>query len=320
VAAIAIIVLFLPMTDQTRLLAVLLGVAVGLGFVTDVAFGLFQATRQFGVPLVITSVYKLSTIAVSLVVIARGGHVVEIASAVVALQIGQFLLALTLVGRLIAPIDWFPRPTAWFQIAAESSPLALASLADTISNRADIVILGLLRSVSDVGVYAAAYNLYLGATVFGAAMQVALLPAFARSSEAQLPHVWRRAAMTVGALAILTGSLFVLFGDGIIHLAYGRSLAAAAQPLRILGPAAAIYVTERLLLTTLISRGWQRGVFYAIVPGTVTNVALNFATVPRYGYNGAAVATLGGELVVLCIAAFLVWRRAAALRPRSALL
>lgn len=318
-AVIALIALFLPMTDQTRLLTVLLGVAVGLGFVTDVAFGLFQATSHFGVPLVITSVYKLSTIAVSLALIARGGHVVEIASAVVALQFGQLLLALSLVWRRISPIDWIPLPTAWFQLAVESSPLAVASLADTISNRADIVILAMLRSVSDVGVYAAAYNLYTGAAVFGAAMQVALLPAFARSSEGQLAQMWRRLALTVGVLGILTASVFVIFGDGIIRLAYGPTLAAAAQPLRILGLAAAIYITERLLLTTLISRRWQRGVFYAIVSGTVTNVALNFATVPSYGYNGAAIATLGGEFVVLSIAAFLVWRWVPELRPRAAL-
>ncbi len=318
VAAIALIAHVLPMTEQTRLVTVLLGVAVGLGFVTDVAFGLFQATSQFGVPLAITAAYKLATLGVATAVISRGGHIVDIASVVVALQVGQLLLALSLVRRLISPIDWWPRPATWFQLAAESSPLAIASLADTVSNRADIVILGLLRPVSDVGVYSAAYNLYIGATVAVAAIQVALLPAFARSLEETFPQLWRRSAMTVCALGILIGSLFVLFANGLVHLAYGSTLAAAAQPLRILGPAAAVYVTERLLLTTLISRGWQRGVLYATIPSAVTNVVLNFVTVPRYGYNGAAAATLGSELVTLFIAAVLVWWRVPSLRPRTA--
>jgi O-antigen/teichoic acid export membrane protein len=318
VAAIALVALILPMTEQTRLVTVLLGVAVGLGFVTDVAFGLFQATGHFGSPLLITAVYKIATLTVAFALISRGGHVLDLAWAVVALQLGQTVLALSLVRRLVTLIDWWPQPTTWIRLATDSSPLAVSSLADTISNRADIVILGLLRPVSDVGIYSAAYNLYIGATVVVAAMQVALLPAFARSSEATFPQLWRRSAVTVCTVGALTGLLFLIFSGGLIHVAYGSTLAAAAQPLHILGPAAAVFVAERLLLTTLISRGWQRAVLYATIPGAVTNVVLNFATVPTYGYNGAAIATVGSELVVLLIAAFLAWRRVPALRASSA--
>jgi O-antigen/teichoic acid export membrane protein len=144
-----------------------------------------------------------------------------------------------------------------------------------------------------------------------------LLPGFARSSEGEFPQLWRRAAIAVCALGILIGALFLLFPNGLVDLAYGSKLAAAAQPLRILGPAAAVYVTERLLLTTLISRGWQRGVLYAIIPSAATNVVLNFVTVPMYGYNGAAAATFGSELVTLLIAAFLVWWKVPSLRART---
>ena len=319
VAAIALIALVLPMTGPTRLVTALLAVAVGLGFVTDVAFGLFQATTRFRVPLAITAVYKLATLTVTIAVISRGGNLIDIASVVVVLQVGQALLAIGLVARLITPIDWWPQPASWLRLAREASPLAAASLADTISNRADIVILGLLRPVSDVGLYSAAYNLYIGATVVVAAVQVALLPAFARSSEGTFAQLWRRSAITVCALGLVMGSLFVVLASGLIHVAYGSTLAAAAQPLRILGPAAAVFVTERLLLTTLISRGRQRYVLYAMIPSAVTNVVLNFALVPLYSYNGAAAATLGSELVVLLIAAFLVWSRVPLLRARTAL-
>jgi O-antigen/teichoic acid export membrane protein len=314
VAAIALIAQVLPMTGQTRLLTVLLGAAVGLGFVTDVTFGLFQATSEFRVPLAITGVYKVATLAGAIAVVLRGGHIVDVASLVVALQLGQLVLALILIRRRITPIDWRPRPLSWSRLAAESSPLAVASLADTVSNRADIVILGLLRPVTDVGIYGAAYNLYIGATVVGAAIQVALLPAFARSPEREFSQLWRRSAVAVIVLGILIGSLFFVFADAIVRLAYGGALAAAAQPLRILGPAALVYVTERLLLTTLISRGWQRGVLYATIPSALANVALNFATVPQLGYNGAAIATLGSELVTLFVASFLLWWRVPSMR------
>jgi O-antigen/teichoic acid export membrane protein len=306
------------MSQQTRLLTVLLGAAVGLGFVTDVAFGLFQATSQFRFPLAITAVYKVATLGCAVAIVSRGGHVLDVASVVVALQVGQLLLALILIWRRITPIDWWPEPRSWSQLAAESSPLAIASLADTISNRADIVILGLLRPVRDVGIYGAAYNLYIGATVVGAAVQVALLPAFARSSEGAFPNLWRHSAIAVCAAGLGIGLLFLSFADGIVLLVYGPTLAAAAQPLRILGPAALLYVTERLLITTLISRGWQRAVLFATIPGAVANVVLNFAIVPSFGYNGAATATFGSELVVLLVAALLLSRRVPSLRARHA--
>jgi O-antigen/teichoic acid export membrane protein len=315
VVAIALIAQVIPMTGQTKVMTILLAVAVGLGFVTDVAFGLFQATSQFKIPLVITGAYKVATLALAIAIVSRGGRVVDIALAVVALQVGQTLLAIGLVRRFVTPLDWWPRPAMWSQLAVESSSLAVASLADTIANRADLVILGLLRPVSDVGVYSAAYNLYIGATVIATAVQTALLPAFARSSAATFSRLWQRSGLAVCTLGSLIGLAFVAFGDGLVQFAYGSTLAAATQPLHILGPAATVYVAERLLMTTLISRGWQRFVLYATVPSAAANVVINVVAVPRYGYNGAAAATLGSELMALFIAALLVWWKIPSLRP-----
>lgn len=316
-ALIGLLALALPMTDETRAVTALLGVAVGFGFVTDLAFGIFQAIGRFEAPLGITAVYKVSTIVIAVALVSSGGTIVPLTIAVVGLQVAQALLALLLVRLVVTPLDCRPRLAAWWALVREASPLALSSLADTVSNRADVLMLGLLRPVSDVGIYGAAYNLYIGAIVLVAAMQAALLPAFARASEAALRPLWLRSAGALAVLGGLAGAAF-LFGAGpLVRIAYGGGLAAAAQPLQILGPVALVFVTERLLLTTLISRGHQRAVLYALVPGALLNLLLNAAVVPRYGYNGAAASTLASEVIVLLIALTLVWRKVPALRPRA---
>ncbi len=317
-ALIGLLALALPMTDETRAVTALLGVAVGFGFVTDLAFGLFQSTGRFEAPLGITAVYKVATIAVAVALVSSGGAIVPLAIAVVGLQAVQALLALLLVRAIVTPLDWRPRPSAWWRLGRESTPLALSSFADTISNRADVLILGLLRSVGEVGIYGAAYNLYIGAAVLVAAMQAALLPAFSRASEAALRPLWLRSASAVLVLGTLAGAVFLFGGGPLVRIFYGGALAAAAEPLRILGPVTLVFVTERLLLTTLISRGHQRAVLYALVPGGLLNLLFNAAVVPRYGYNGAAASTLASEVIVLLIAMILMWRKVPALRPRIA--
>jgi len=318
VLLIGVLALVLPMTNETRAVTALLGVAVGLGFVTDVVFGLFQAIARFDLPMVVTTAYKAMTIATALVLVRHGDGIVALSAAVVILQAAQAALSLWLLNRLVAPVDWRPQPAGWSALAREAAPLALSGLADTVSNRADLLILGLLRSVNDVGIYGAAYNLYIGATLVVAAMQVALLPAFARASEAALRRLWVRAVGVVVILGGGAGSLFVFAADPLIRIIYGDGLAAAAIPLRILGPAAAVFVVERLMITTLIGRGQQRAAMYAIVPGTFINILSNYILIPEYGYNGAAAATLASEMSVLVIASILVWRKLPALQMTAA--
>ena len=168
-------------------------------------------------------------------------------------------------------------------------------LAEIINYQADVLMLGLYKSETDVGIYRSASQL---AVIVAFALQAAnsvIAPHLARlyseSDWSRLERVVKIVARSSFLFAVSVVIVLLFYGEKILISVFGNSYVAAYSPLVILsiGQLANAYFGAVGLLLNMT--GYESVVARMLwVTGTV-NVIINAILIPKYGATGAAVAT-----------------------------
>jgi len=188
------------------------------------------------------------------------------------------------------PPEFLPRE--WLVAAA---PMAILSTAQIVNRQADVVMLGLLASPEEVGVYQVASRLAILLGFVYVAFSTVIVPRLARLWAAEKRAEMQTLTTTASFVSCLITGLGVLaiflIGRPVIELVFGHDYGAAIGPLRIVaigilinaatGPSVAIMsmtehagVATRFMLLTMF-----------------VNIGANLAAIPILGIYGAALAT-----------------------------
>lgn len=181
------------------------------------------------------------------------------------------------------------------------APFAGAFIGLTIYCKIDVLLIRAWSSVAEVGLYTAAYK---AIDVFQALVIVAAGAVYPRLSRAATTPGGSERASRLSAEIILLGAVPVgmtlyLTSAPIVGLLFGQGYAAAVDvlsKLSLLMPMLSLSILGGYLLGAA-GRMWPVAGLYAI--GVGANVALNAALVPTSGAEGAALARLGSEAIVL---------------------
>jgi len=237
-----------------------------------------------------------------------GAAVAAVAAGAIALAAGQIWLVRSMAARGIGPGDPTYTTRAWVTAAL---PMMFTAGIAVINLRADVIMVGSLEGATAAGIYGVAAQIALLARFGFMAVTPALAPIAARLHAARdRPALQQRAV--AGARAAFAVSLAVvagvwLAGDRVLGL-FGDTFVVGYQALMLLAVfhlvGAAFGASDSLLLMT----GHQVAVTVTGAIATLVNLGLNAALIPRYGLEGAAVAT-GLSLVLWSFStAVCVWR------------
>lgn len=181
----------------------------------------------------------------------------------------------------------------------QSYPLLISIIMATIYNHLDIVMLGFMQSDYDVGIYNAAYKIYLFMVLpFNILLKV-FLPILSRFSETKK---FKNDLITFLVLMIILGLGLVIpmlfFTEIALTFIFGEKYILANYSLKILVSTSMIVCLSFAFGNPLIVWGKQKFHALALGIGAILNVIMNLILIPSYSYNGAALATLITELVV----------------------
>lgn len=182
--------------------------------------------------------------------------------------------------------------SAWL---AAAWPMALAQGFHQINRHTDVLLLGLLAAVVDVGVYRVAAQGGLLVSLGLTALNMVVAPFAARlhaqGERQKLQKLVHRTAQAALAFALPAVVLFAVLGEWLLVTLFGSEFAGAYWPLLILALGqlanAGFGATAMLLNMT----GFERDVTRVVSIAAGLNVALNLALIPFFGVIGAAVAT-----------------------------
>lgn len=222
-------------------------------------------------------------------------------SAVPGWAAAALLLARRPLGRPSAPPPAAPAPSA---TAREALLLAALAAASFLALRADLGLLGALRGLREVGLFATASRWVEAAYVLTYGAMLAFFPTLAaeRPGAGRL----RRAAALFGATGIF-GSVAVAAGALLLapRLYAGAGGEIASIVLR-LAPAALPVALSTLCGQALVAREKTPLALVAAVAGLAVHLALSVALIPRLGPEGAAWAAVAGETAGAGAAALLL--------------
>jgi O-antigen/teichoic acid export membrane protein len=183
--------------------------------------------------------------------------------------------------------------------------------------RVDTVIIALLRSSREVGLYAAAYRFLDIANTVVSGVYNSIFPPLAQFVATRDPRARRlvqQAFDVLVALAAPGAVLTMIYPASIITFVAGSEFQDAATALRIIAVVPLFTFPSVLLQNGLLASG-REDIVLRIMPGLlVLNVALNVAFVPIYGYTAAACVTLATEIIWLGVSV-LVFRRVLGFLP-----
>lgn len=180
--------------------------------------------------------------------------------------------------------------------------LMLSAVTASLYCRVDITMLGWLGEEAPVAFYTYAHKVVNIVLTLAAAVSTVFLPRLSQSYGKDKTRY--RADITLGLKAVLLLAVpccagLMLVAEDLTVVLFGAQFAPAAVTIRILAVLILIKgVGDLLCYQALISAGKERQLIGARLLAGAANIGLNAVLIPRWGHNGAAVASVISELVV----------------------
>jgi O-antigen/teichoic acid export membrane protein len=230
--------------------------------------------------------------------------------------VGSRLVMLGAVQVMLGRVIPIVRPAfdraEWREIQSAALPLGLFMMALNTYAYIDTVILGLMRTDAEVGLYGVAYSVYEGLTYAPSILAAVLTPRLSYLfSQDRTAHrrLLTRSLTASAALGVVLGAGAALAARPIITTLFGSAYADAALPLQILAGGALFVFATWILHAAAISTNLDRRLLLTTVLGLSTNIVLNIVLIPQYGISGAAWATVLAEALTVVLLLVQVERR-----------
>ncbi|WP_213348403.1 flippase [Candidatus Vampirococcus lugosii] len=215
---------------------------------------------------------------------------------------GSFLVALivsSIVGFAITYFVFYKnlgesKNTYYKEIFNYSLPLLFISLGFLVFTEIDVLMLGILSSSEEVGVYAIAKQIIIKLPHITMAIAMGVMPIFAKYNQENKQELKKLFIKTIKInnlifLPILLGIFFL--SPFLVPIIFGQEYIGSIVILQILSIYLFFMINTLLLGNFLDYNGKanKRAIFVGI--GIIVNISLNLYLIPNYGAIGASIGT-----------------------------
>ena len=191
--------------------------------------------------------------------------------------------------------NWKFHKKVMYQLLLYGWSLALSGLIITIYTKIDQVMIGTMLNNAEVGIYSVAVTLSSAWLFVPTIFSNTFMPYFVNLKNTDY-NLYRERLIQLYSLmfwlSTVMGIMVLLFGKWGIKILYGDAYSNAYLPL-VLMIWNGIFISQAVARGIwLISENLQRYRLYNNLFAVTLNVIANILLIPKYGINGAAVATL----------------------------
>ena len=192
----------------------------------------------------------------------------------------------------------------WYRVKslfAETFLIGLSSFFILVYYNLDMIMLGYYKGDSEVGIYNAAYKIFL---IFIIPLQLILTAFFPKLSQNKpsktkaFKSLFYSYSLSLFISSVILFFVLFYFSSEIIQVVFGLKYSDAYKPLSLLSLNVLAIGINIIFGNPLIAWGQQRKYIIPIGFGAITNILLNIILIPKFSYNGAALATLFSEVAV----------------------
>ena len=181
-------------------------------------------------------------------------------------------------------------------------------LSQTILHSMDTTMLGFLKGDYDVGLYSTAMRINNTVSQVVSSIAWVVMPqlsqAFAEKNYKKINSLLRDAVAFTGIVGIPCFAGLNVLAPEFIEILGGREYLGATNCLRILTCSMIISFISGIFGNMILLPSMREKRFMvACICGAITNLGINFLLIPRFGINGASVATVISNVVITIIVA-----------------
>lgn len=266
--------------------------------------GVLQGLERFGWESLVVIADRVLLLACGVYALSTGAGLRGLTIAFVVARGAALLLAGVVTQLRLGGIGLTYDRGIWRDLHLTALPLGFFLIVLNLYQYADGVMLGYFRTDAETGLYGAAFKVYEGLTYGAMAISTVLTPRLSalfvsdRSRHRRLSLSGIAGSAGLGAVVAAGGFMLAL---PLLTIPFGSDFAGAAPPFRILCLGLPVVFGIWILHATAISVDREKLLLRTGITGLVVNVGLNLYLIPHYGANGAAWATVAGEVVSMGI-------------------
>jgi O-antigen/teichoic acid export membrane protein len=249
----------------------------------------------FGVTLFLVLLNKASIVSVSLVFLVSTFLYV--------------LLQYSFIKKYLSNIKLFFRKDNIKTVVFSAFPLFWAEVMVNIYDKADILMLSIMKGDEEVGIYSVATRLVAAISlVVGAAYRV-ILPSLSKVDDIEKKNIYiSNAVKYLGLITIPITIGGIVTAPQLIDFFFSDEYKGAIVAFKILILNVVIVGIGSIFGTFLLSIGKVKYYTLAITCGAIVNIIGNFWMIPKYSYVGASITTVAAQLIVSGIG-FLIYKK-----------
>lgn len=279
---------------------------------SDASIAVFITNLKMKYDVISKIISKLVFIALVVYIIILNGTLLYIIVAFILSEFLRMLLNYAFSKKVIQmkyDIDF----SLWRVLLKESLPIALSGVFLILYHRIDIVMLSLMIKGVDadlaVGLYSAAYKLSEPLQLISYSIVVSLYPAMSKSfqdSKVKFFKIYENGLRSIFILTLPIALGGTLVADKIILSIYDSSYEGSIIALQILMWSFFFLSINMLLTSLLTSINKQKFNTLSMGACVIINIVLNLLLIPEYSYNGASIATVITELVLMLMSFYFI--------------
>ncbi len=251
----ALMSLFLPYGDVTRISLLLVGASLPLFAISSASQTLFQAGERMELVMGVEVLTNTLILAISLAVMLQGGGEEALIAVIIVCQAVSALVCLLLVwqSKLLRGVQEAVKIHVP-ELLRHALPFFGLSLGDVLLQRIDILLLSVVAGPAVTGIYSAAYNLVRVLMKLVQSFWKALYPTLSRLHQQAQTQYERlaRLGLRYGLLLLLpTATIGAAVAAGALALLFGGDYGASAHVFQILLWAAPLFLLENYAITLL---------------------------------------------------------------------
>jgi len=185
-----------------------------------------------------------------------------------------------------------------------SLPLVFNTVAYLIMSWIDIILIGYFKTTSDVGIYNAAIPTAQLIFIVPNALLVLFMPVltglYAAKNNERFNSLYKTITRWMFMFCAISASFFIIFGRKFLSIFFGNEYASGATALAIISVAYLIFYTTLSSNRILLILKKTKLILINTIAGAIVNIILNIYLIPKYGINGAAIAT-GISLILIAV-------------------
>ncbi len=265
---------------------------------------IYKALEQYAYIAIRSMIFKVIALVTMFMFVHKQSDYVIYGAITVLASSASFVLNFINVHRYISL-----KPVGYYHFKRHLKAVGIffaMSCATTIYVNLDAVMLGFMTTEADVGYYDAAVKIRKILLSVVTSLGAVLLPRVSYYIEngmfEKFRSIVKKAFSFVFLVAFPVTIYFILFAQEGIFFLSGKVYEGAIVPMQIIMPTVLIVgITNITGIQMLVPLGKESVVLLSEIAGAVFDIIVNILLIPRYAAAGAAIGTLGAEIVVLIV-------------------